>query len=494
MEAKNKLLNYIHKKWLHSALMALPLLASALLLSCVDGQEEIATSNSEGEARVSVHVSVGPIGDLNATRATDTNATDGELINSLCLFIVDSDGKIEAKIQPDLTGTNAESGNLEDYTSDVMTITSGWNKIYAFANWDNVGSEEWDALIAKNTGDEITDDKLKFTISNPAATIDLTNECYIPMSGWADVNLVGDLNSTQTVSVELIRLVGKVQVNVTAVEQDLTVESLAFDGTADKVWLFGDEDLQGSNDISRLTTSPTITLSTTAVTAGNTETIATFYVNESLKSYVDVTPAQSGFKVTLDTGPYKGYTSSSSYTSTITKIPRNNIYVINLNLDRYATTATAIAYTSILGVDGQVEYSAGAFQTTTGEYVLSLYDVTSKFILTAEMTDTQAETEKQDITSSVNWEWGYKGTDTEENNEGAETSELTVTKLTATTHTYEYTLTANWTDDTNIPHSRTYTIIVELDNTSKPPLKSAPAKQSGEEPVTTIWKKTETFK
>ncbi|MCD8301454.1 MAG: fimbrial protein, partial [Prevotellaceae bacterium] len=250
MEVKRKSLNYRRDKWLCMALAALPLLASSLLLSCKDGEEEIASSNGDGEASVSVHISVGEIGDLNATRA-NTNVSsapeDGELINTLCVFIVDSNNKIEMKIQPDLSGTEADGGNLEEYRSDIEILSAGTKTIYAFANWDNVGSENWDKLMAKEEGGNISNEDLQFLVDDPASKVDIANHKYIPMSGKATVTVTENYSYTQTISVKLTRLVGKVwakvklyEDNYSSTTNEVTVTGFTFSGTADNVWLFDD--------------------------------------------------------------------------------------------------------------------------------------------------------------------------------------------------------------------------------------------------------------
>ncbi len=486
MEAKDKVLNLTRKRWLSKALATLPLLASALLLSCVDGQEEIATTSGEGEATVRLHISVGPIGDLNATRATDTNATEGELINSLCVFIVDSQGKIEAKIQPDLTtDTDAESGNLEEYTSDQITLTAGTKTIYAFSNWETADNSDWNDLINKSVGDEIGD--LQILIDDPASCVDIEGGKYIPMSGSESATVSsGDLNTKQTVTVELIRLVGKLQVKVQLAEdseEEVTVNSLTFSGTANSVWLFRDKTdsemtIALGTDIEKKELNKTIT------SGSEDNTIATFYVNESSQSYES---GQDGFGITLTSNAYNDEMTASSYTSTITSIDRNHIYVINLTLE--ALQLDISAQTSILGVDGEKPYNASAVQKEDNNYSIALYDVTSSFTITPTLTNNS---------NTITWEWTYTGSDsTEEEIKISKSSDgtLTVTQLTATPgHEYPFVLEASWND--GVAHSRTYNITVGFVDSSTAPelISEAPAKQGGEAAAPVIMKKRETFK
>ncbi len=521
-------------KWLRGALAALPLLgACALPLSCVDKADEVAAYSADGgEAKVVLHVTVGEMGDLNATRGTNTNidvsrntdAEPGELIHSLCVFIVNAnDHVIEAKIQPTATdfeshGTgDASTGDLEDYTSEEITISSGPINIYAFANWETADDEGWNKLINKHVGGTITEEELQILIDDPAGNVGIAEGNYIPMSGMEEnvTLLSGDLNGdAQTVTVELVRLVSKVFAKVKLYDDDdettdntVTVHGLKFTGTADQVWLFDekkDQEKESGIKFDKGFTKGDIGgEGGITVTEGETADVFTFYINESDRSGLSESP--NGFAASLKIDEYNGYERDGDgyidqTNTTIENVKRNYIYAFTLTLDSYIPEFTPASLISILGVNGQVVYETGSFKNTDGEYEVELPDVTSQFTLTAKMKDVKENNYITDDIDTWLWEYQYKDENDEEaepvSNKGDKTNKLTVSQLTATEYKYKYNLTVDWDEDDGIPHHRKYTINVNLKDNFDPTYywkESQVQKGEATAPVI-IQKNAETFK
>ncbi len=414
------------------------------MVACSDG-DDVATLS--GPQPVRLHVSADLLGDLNASRATDPYAEQGEFMNTLCVFVVDARGTIEAKFGPDILDTyeEARTGDLTDWTSDELTLEVGEKTVYAFANWNNTGSEEWAALIAKGVGESISDEDLHFVVVDPAAKVDIENGSYIPMSGKATVTIGADLNhSNQLISVELDRLVGRVTISVQGESgedaQAVTIESLSFTGWADNVPMMSDD--EGEYYIA-LGNGYSAELSV-EVGVGETVEIASFYVNETARE-------SGGFDITMQTDRYEG--TGYTATTTTTEIPRNCLLPLTLTLDQYELVLTPTAMTSVLGYEAELEYTSPIY-FVDNTYYITMLEVTSTFTITPSLRY------KGDEVEGVTWEWTYLNED--ESVCTISNGAVTVTSLTATPgYEYGFTLVAEWDGNNGATqHSRTYNVKV----------------------------------
>ncbi len=228
----------------------LPLACSLSFVSCAeDYYEEQATASGTVGTRLGVKAN--GMGGVSVSRAYngDDNAEEGEFIHSLCVYVVEKEtGTIVKKY---LTGDTtypltfteeeqklADEGNLLEWTSDeYLKLETGTAYIiYAFANWETTwapyyNTTFWDAIPGltederkglpwykliydKSVGDEITEDDIDFSVDHPAEKIDLDNKFgggaqYIPMSGRVETT-----GGRTAVTVELVRLVAKVQMTM----------------------------------------------------------------------------------------------------------------------------------------------------------------------------------------------------------------------------------------------------------------------------------------
>ncbi len=421
------------------------------LVSCVDDSFEDGIGTSNVLVPVTIGISADNISDFSVTRADydDQYAEEGEFMNTLCVFVVDAEGKIEVKLQPDLTDdTNAPTGNLPDWTSDKVTLKTGQKTIYAFANWDTADNEDgdWAKLIALNVGENITN-YLNFTVDDPASKVNIAEGKYIPMSGKKEIEVTS--SGDQSFEVGMDRLVGKVTIAVNGDSQtDVTLGDFTFTGWADKVPLMSDDPTTTYEY--EYTGSYEATLNQT-IDAGETSgvQIASFYVNET-------TRPSGGFAITMQTDRYGGMTYTA--TTTRTDIPRNNIYPIVLTLDAYELVLTPTVWTSILGVDAELEYDSPiTFEDNT--YYITMLEVTSTFSITPSLVKASDNT-----SVATTWDWTYLNEDIDESvcTTDETTGVVTVTSLTATPgYEYGFTLGAEWTEsNSSVAHSRLYNVKV----------------------------------
>ncbi|MCD8303276.1 MAG: hypothetical protein LUC86_00375 [Prevotellaceae bacterium] len=472
-----------HTLCLRSWLLLLPLLsAAALLLTGCSDNDDVATTSlphavADGETGVRIKVTVAGTGDLNSTRAinlTDAEVReDYEFMNTLCIFVVNTEGEIELKLQPTLQtseGGSAE-GTVEEYTSGEVDVPVGVKTIYAFANWQGMESDEWEALIAKAVGDVISEEDLRFAIDDPASKVNPTDEedpVYIPMSGSATVNLdVADLNYTQTLDVTLDRLVDKVAVYVQGSndlpEDGVGLSSLTFSGYADKVALFSGYTPDGiSYDTEKTIDVSSVTIYKTT----EDEALPMFYVNETDRSEED-----NGFSISLQTatdgtyGKYDGVT----YTSTTARqdLPRDKVYPISLSLTSYDLGIEEVnAWLAGTGTpEMEYENDTSNPRTTEGSNLITLSEKTTKFTLKLKLVDTDGSE-----VDGVSWDWDYSVGDWLTISK-ADDGTLTASCTTASAgYTYPFKVVASWEETAEggvtVKHSRTYNIVVKFDDIS----------------------------
>lgn len=126
---------------------------------------------------------------------------------------------------------------------------------------------------------------------DPASKLDFSNY-FIPMSAKEEVTVTSD---TRNISIGLDRLVSKIRMSITG-NPGTKITTLSFGGYADKIGLFSDTQVDGINydkeySVVEEGESPV------PLNDDGTYQFADFYVNSS--------PANSGYKVTLNTDEKK---------------------------------------------------------------------------------------------------------------------------------------------------------------------------------------------
>jgi len=320
----------------------LPWLCAVPLASC-SFDDDIVESR-EGPATMQLSITAREEGDLNTRAGSVEIGQDHEYMHNLLVLFI-QDGKVVKKFLPDLRYNEAaQEGNLRDWTSDQFMLDLGTYTVYAFANIDTYYSEHWGSLTGLEEGASVESldiDKIVLD-DDPASKLDFETY-FIPMSAKEEITVVSD---TQNISIGLDRLVSKIRMSITG-NAGTKVTALSFGGYADKIGLFSDtpvSDIRYDREYSVMKKGE----SPVQLNDYGTYQFADFYVNSS--------PANSGYKVTLNTDEKNGTT----YTATTTRkvLPRNSIFPIVLNLTGYEVSLDLHCWVSPIGnVPVEVELS-----------------------------------------------------------------------------------------------------------------------------------------
>lgn len=311
--------------------MILAIVCCFSLIAC-SSQEEWVEESEKDLCRV--YIQIGASENQETRAGDDENALDGEFIHELCVFVVNGNGEIVWKGTDDVEGAYTKgdpaSGNAYEWRSRELSLI-GVNTIYAFANWSTVNDPYWNAIIDKPVGGTLRDDDLGIAIDNPAGSVDLANGKYIPMSVKQEVNITVD----QTIRVELVRLVGRVDIQLTnANTSDVKISNFKMKQFADQVALMPGGTVDNYN-----TTYSTFESEPLTIEARKSHEFQ-FYVNETKNAN-----ATTGFSIGLQTADDKKY----SATTTAKAIPRNHILPLNLTLREGDLSLIVMAYIAPIG-------------------------------------------------------------------------------------------------------------------------------------------------
>lgn len=336
----NKIKQHIYKamSWL------LPWLCAVPLASCSFDDDIV--ESCEGPATMQLSITAREEGDLN-TRVNDYEiGQDHEYMHNLLVLFIQNN-KVVKKFRPILDdNTAAREGNLRVWTSEEFTLDPGTYTVYAFANIDTYYDGLWGSLTGLGDGESLTEKGINIDNivleDNPASKLDFSNY-FIPMSAKEEVTVTSD---TRNISIGLDRLVSKIRMSITG-NPGTKITALSFGGYADKIGLFSDTQVDGIN-YDREYSVVEEGESPVPLNDDGTYQFADFYVNSS--------PANSGYKVTLNTDEKNGTT----YTATTTRkvLPRNSIFPIVLNLTGYEVSLDLHCWVSPIGnVPVEVELS-----------------------------------------------------------------------------------------------------------------------------------------
>lgn len=327
----NKIKQHIYK----AMLWLLPWMCAVPLASC-SFDDDIDTGDDNAPAMLQLSITAREEGDLNTREGTEVGQNSEYMHNLLVLFI--QNGKVVKKFLPDLRYDEAAKvGNLKTWTSENFTLAPGTYTVYAFANIDTYYDEHWGSLTGLEENAQIQEgvdiDNIVLE-DNPASKLDFVTY-FIPMSAKEEVTVT---RSTRNISIGLDRLVSKIRMSITG-KPDTKVTALSFGGYADKIGLFSDTQV---NDMQY--TCQHIVLNgeesqSIQLSDGGTYQFADFYVNSS--------PGNSGYTVTLETDEKNGTTYTATTKRTV--LPRNSIYPLSLNLTGYDVTLDLHCWVSPIG-------------------------------------------------------------------------------------------------------------------------------------------------
>ena len=376
---------YRNMRYIFQALQALCL---ATLVSCVqEGGAEYPDGEGQEEATSMVTIQVGAAG-TGQTRAYggDAAAIPGEFMNTLTLFVVDDQDRVELVIHAtDSLGfepADGEQHGCETNYSTSVRLRNGMKTIYAFANLErhqSVGGTDSDvanSVAAVKEGDVWSQTGLEQAVlDDPASKVDL-EYCFIPMTARQAVSL-----PTGTVYVELVRLVGKVRPVLTNDNgNEVTVTALSIGNFADRVSLFEGANAEGvtRNVARRFTLNHSVSnVSVNLYGEGVLTTVAESSREQAVPEiYVNETAGTDPFTVTLtvDNEEMSGRTST-------TAIPRNHYLPLALSLSNFQLEVTA--YVSPIG-GYPVPITVPASLTDNYEATVpegSVFEIGGKFVL-----------------------------------------------------------------------------------------------------------------
>lgn len=443
----NKMKQHIYKAmfWL------LPWLCAVPLASC-SFDDDIDTGGDNAPATLQLSITAREEGDLNTRVGTEMGQDSEYMHNLLVLFI--QNGKVVKKFLPDLRYDEAAKvGNLKTWESEKFTLAPGTYTVYAFANIDSYFSTAWSSLAGLGDGESLTEKGIDIDNivleDNPASKLDLLTY-FIPMSAKEEVTVT---RSTRNISIGLDRLVTKIRMSITG-KPNTKVTALSFGGYADKIGLFSDTQV---NDMQY--TCQHIVLNgeesqSIQLSDGGTYQFADFYVNSS--------PGNSGYTVTLETDEKNGTTYTATTKRTV--LPRNSIYPLSLNLTGYDVTLDLHCWVSPIGnVPVEVKLSPNP------DYYTCTIPEGSQFEFTVGVTPS-GTTAIENLKSAWTFDKeSVTGLAFDNYTEGDTTVKGHVTASAG--KTFNLTFDVTWTADRN-NFERRYNVIITTDDITNFPFKS----------------------
>lgn len=317
----HKILGRAIRLWL--CLLAVP----AALSGCQIDDEGPCADCAQGTAQLQVRLTTQQEASVRQTEKTE-EGRDHEFISTLTVYIVDADGFVAHKIQPNLKGNAlAREGNLHSYLSEPFTLAAGRYTVYAFANmgmwylpdWNKISNLDVDARFP-------VDDVSAWVLDDPVDKLDF-NTHFIPMSARQDITVTP---ATRSLSIGLDRLVSKVRISIDP--KTVGVESVTLSGCADGVSL-----LPGSTAPAGIKYKASVTHNFAEAKNG---VLPDFYVNATEQ-------AGNPYTVRLTTNEHSGTTYVAE--TERSELPRNSIFPLTLLLNQYGLELTAQCWVSPIG-------------------------------------------------------------------------------------------------------------------------------------------------
>lgn len=330
---------------LRNAVRFLTLLCALALAACT--QDDDAVGGAPVEVRLAVtadHEETLPVRQTTGEEAGDEH----EYMHELCVFIVDADGKIEHRVQPNLSG-DAATGDLKEWTSYPILLTPGEKTLYAFANWSMADDDEWKQLLSQTEGAIFNVGLLEqVVLDDPAAKLDFDAGRFIPMAASTTATVTA---STRELSIGLDRLVSKLRLTA-RLDKGVGIRGCTFEGVATQCHLL---DTVPAVSRTRRYTMPVPTPAGDGV-----------YVFPDV--YINATYGTEPFTVTLETDENAGTT----YTAQTDRkdVPRNSIYPLNLTLGSLVPHVVVRSWVSPIGsypVEVVTDFNADAFTVSLAE-------------------------------------------------------------------------------------------------------------------------------
>lgn len=317
---------------------SLPLLTGLLALlafGCVSGERG---GNGEPDlpdmVEVDLSVGISNISQSLQTKADAPAALPGEQIHSLVVFIVNTDGKVEKKFQPNLSNdSKAQDGELTSWKSGPFEITGGAKRIYAFANWESLKDEPLKDIVATTEGASMPTLPPTVFWESGVNKISETQK-FLPMSvqeEWVPAKGVKPIYLVRLVSRLKVRMRNNTShsINVTG----LTLGKFNTEGNLLKADKFSEMTGKGYS-IENLFKNVVL-----EATMENFTESDWYYVNES--------EATNGFEVNLETSSDKHPADKNPHQgkkiTALRQIPRNHVWNLNIEFTSYQLTLLSVS-------------------------------------------------------------------------------------------------------------------------------------------------------
>lgn len=317
---------------------SLPLLAglfALLAFGCVSGERG---GNGEPDlpdmVEVDLSVGISNISQSLQTKADAPAALPGEQIHSLVVFIVNTDGKVEKKFQPNLSNdSKAQDGELTSWKSGPFEITGGAKRIYAFANWESLKDEPLKDIVATTEGASMPTLPPTVFWESGVNKISETQK-FLPMSvqeEWVPAKGVKPIYLVRLVSRLKVRMRNNTShsINVTG----LTLGKFNTEGNLLKADKFSEMTGKGYS-IENLFKDVIL-----EATMENFTESDWYYVNES--------EATNGFEVNLETSSDKHPADKNPHQgkkfTALRQIPRNHVWNLNIEFTSYQLTLLSVS-------------------------------------------------------------------------------------------------------------------------------------------------------
>lgn len=312
--------------------LLLTLFTLLLATACSDEGSEPQAGGGDTQLLTGITLQLGP-GGVTATRGFggDANAREHEFIHSLTVLVLNAQGEVELMLSPSETelGAEASQGNLVEKTFSNLTLTAGAKTIHALANIDGYttpdGTPITDLIAQVQLGQRLPSALLSAVVEDPASRINANGDswtAFIPMTAVQPVTLT---TQNQTVRVEMVRLVSRIELGITNKKAAEAVRFTRFTmgHFAEAVSLF---DQGTTSALPRLKESYTQEASFEVAPGTTSGSALSFYANAT----EDALAEPFAIEVALEgsTLPYQGNTAR-------TDLPRNSILPLQLIFSDY---------------------------------------------------------------------------------------------------------------------------------------------------------------
>lgn len=372
------------------------ILAMLTLASCSDDLTDPKTNPDVPAGNIKLSISATPLGGTDvSSRATTEEGGAGENIKSWFVVIADSTTREIKQILTSEATYDNTSANSDEITDDTryLHLDDGKYMFYAFANMSEASVLGEGVGVGSILPADFNTKTYDFSGNKPFRVVteneQTASELFpkgIPMSCKKAVTV--DKN-TSTVTLNLIRMVAKIQISVrNPTEQTIYIDSISIRHiTRDNIGnirLFPDTienkttgarkvNLVSYTDQTRQQVFTYITPTSENTSTGGSPENYTFYVNESH------VPDNNPFEIAIARHTDESDASTINYqeVSGWFSIGRNEFHKLSANLDRYRIDVTVYPYTAI-GIMPVVSNDAQMLSLTLNQY--GHYDIVPRVV------------------------------------------------------------------------------------------------------------------